>query len=447
MITSNLSVLKLLLQQQSTIKSASTVFKGVVSDTRQACKGALFIALNGANFDAHDYVDIAYQKGAVIALVAHFVDSDIPQVLVADTLIAYGVIAHYWRKEINPTVIAITGSNGKTTVKEMLAAILKQDLTVLATLGNFNNAIGVPQTLCQLSPGDTVAIIEMGANHAEEIRRLSAIAEPDVVYVNNASAAHLAGFGSLEGVQKAKGELYRYAKANATAIVNLDDAAAEQWIHSSATKNIISISTRLSNADIYASSKDNKLTIKTPNGDLNIVLKVKGAHNHSNALAAVGIALAVNAPTASMVKALSEFSGFNGRLQFVEGVNGCTIIDDTYNANPSSFKAGIKVLCDLPGDAWLAMGDMAELGDKAQKEHDKVVDFARHAGVKSLFTKGKMSNRSAHIMLEKASSYDSFDAMGNAIKARIRDNINMLVKGSRSAKMEQLVDLLKRGRG
>jgi len=445
MISANLSVLKLLFHSESELQSDSIPFTGVVTDTRKECAGSLFIALSGENFDGHEYVEAAHQKGAVIALVARPIDCDIAQVIVSDTLVAYGILANYWREHINPTVIAITGSNGKTTVKEMLSSILKLEFTVLATKGNLNNEIGVPQTLCELTLDDEIAIIEMGANHAEEIKRLSKIAEPNVVFVNNASGAHLEGFGSLQGVQQAKGELYRYAQANATAIINLDDAAAQQWIETSASNNIVTISSAEESADICARSQQDTLSIQTANDAFSVTLKVKGQHNHNNALAASSLALAVNASTQSIKTALAEFTGFKGRLQFVKGSNGSTIIDDTYNANPASFKAGINVLCELPGEAWLAMGDMSELGKNAQQEHDNVIDFAQHAGVKALFTKGAMSNQSARIMLDKACTYDSFDVMSDAIKARINDNVNLLVKGSRSAKMEELVTLLARG--
>lgn len=444
MITANCSVLKLLFNSQSDIKSDAIEFKGVVTDTRKNCMGSLFIALSGDNFDGHDYVDLAFEKGATIALVSQPVDSEIPQIIVEDTLIAYGFLANYWRKHVNPTVIGITGSNGKTTVKEMLASILTLEFQVLATAGNLNNEIGVPQTLCELSLDDDIAIIEMGANHAQEIKRLSAIAQPDVVYVNNASATHLEGFGSLEGVQKAKGELYRYAKHDAIALVNYDDAAAKQWITSSATKNIVTLSIESSEVDISAHYQAGELSIQTANDAFKIKLKVQGTHNHSNALAAASLALAVNASVDSIKTALSQFNGFKGRLQFVEGINGSTLIDDSYNANPTSFKAGIDVLCHLPGEAWIAMGDMAELGDDAQQEHNNVVDFAKHAGVKALFTKGNMSNQAANNMLEKASSYDSFEVMSDAIKQRLNENINLLIKGSRSAQMDKLVDLLRR---
>ncbi len=418
-------------------------FTGVVTDTRKSCSGALFIAITGEHFDGHDYVATAFAKGARIALVSRLVACAIPQVVVDDTVKAYGLLAHYWRQHVNPEVIAITGSNGKTTVKEMLHSILKREFNVLATKGNFNNEIGVPQTLCELSEDNDMAIIEMGANHADEIKRLSAIAAPDVVYVNNASATHIEGFGSLQGVRLAKGELYRYARRDAVALVNLDDEAATQWIQTSATQHIVTLSLSDSQADIYAHSKGDELSITTPDETYDVTLRVKGKHNHSNALAASGLALAVHASVGSIVQALSEFTGFKGRLQFLKGINGSTLIDDSYNANPTSFKAGINVLCALPGEAWLAMGDMAELGESAQQDHDNVVDFARHAGVKALFTKGQMSNHAAQKMLDKATTFESFDVMSDAIKGRINEHVNLLIKGSRSAQMDKLVDLLK----
>lgn len=444
MIAANYTVLNTLFDNNSELLSHEVDFVGVVTDTRKDCDGALFIALTGENFDGHNYVKAAYDKGAAIALVSNKVDCDIPQILVEDTLIAYGVIANYWRHQTNPKVIAITGSNGKTTVKEMLACILTLDHKVLATVGNLNNEIGVPQTLCELSHDDEIAIIEMGANHADEIRRLSQIAEPNVVYVNNASATHIEGFGSLEGVRKAKGELYQYAHHDTIALINGDDEAAKQWIEQSATRHIVTLSMANKEADINGLFKGEQLHIQSANNSFSLTLKVKGQHNHSNALAAIGLALAVNTSIDSIINALSQFNGFKGRLQFIEGVNGSTVIDDTYNANPTSFKAGINVLCDLPGEAWLAMGDMAELGEDAQQEHDNVVSFAQHAGVTALFTKGVMSNEAAKVMLDKACTYDSFEVMSDAIRARLNKNINLLVKGSRNAHMEDLVHLLKR---
>ena len=442
MINVDFSTLKSLFPSFEPVNPARQ-FTGVVTDTRKACHGTLFVAIAGEQFDGHDYVKKAAEKGAVVALVSKPIACDIEQIIVDDTLQAYGQLANYWRQHINPKVIAITGSNGKTTVKEMLASILSIDHHILATVGNLNNEIGVPQTLCGLSAKHDIAIIEMGANHAEEIKRLSAIAQPNVVYVNNASATHIEGFGSLQGVRNAKGELYQFAKSDTQAIINLDDDAATQWINQAATKQITTLSLQSKNADVVGRSDNDTLNVTTANDTFSVELKVKGQHNHSNALAAVALALACNTNSKSIVKSLSEFHGFKGRLQFIQGFNGSTLIDDSYNANPTSFKAGIRVLCDLPGEAWLAMGDMAELGKSAQQDHDNVVGFAQHAGVKALFTKGEMSNKAAKIMLDKACSYDSFEVMSDAIKARLNKNINVLVKGSRSAHMEDLVHLLK----
>lgn len=420
-------------------------FQGVVTDTRKECQGSLYIALEGEYFDGHDYVQAAYEKGAVIALVSKPIDSEIPQVLVNDTLKAYGLLANFWRRKVNPIVIAITGSNGKTTVKEMLANILSIESNVLATEANFNNEVGVPQTLCGLTKKHQFAVIEMGANHAGEIERLVKIAEPNLVYVNNAAGAHLEGFGSLQGVQQAKGEMYRYAHANSTAVFNSDDEASVEWLASANSQHKITISSQGNAADYESSFSENKLKIKTLSDRFAIALKVKGEHNHTNALAAATMALALNVARQNVISGLSAFVGFKGRLQFVEGFNGSTLIDDTYNANTASFKAGIKVLCALDGEAWLAMGDMGELGEQSQQEHDEVVRFAKNAGVKALFTKGLQSRKAARLMSHQAQSFDDFQPMIECIQGRLKSDINLLIKGSRSAQMERLVSALQRG--
>ncbi len=446
MIAMNSQQLLALFPQEVDV-SISFDFSGVETDSRKSCAGALFIALRGEHFDAHDFLQQAQAQGAVAALVERRVAQlEIPQIVVEDTLQAMARLANYWRHQVGTKVIAITGSNGKTTVKEMLGRILQAQAKVLMTPGNFNNAIGVPLTLFGLSPEDRFAVIEMGANHRHEIEQLVAIADPDVVYVNNARAAHLEGFGSVQGVIQAKGEMYQSAGANSIAVFNEDEDAAKYWQSICDSSQTLGFSLHLF-ADVMATviARDHGLQIEFEyqQDKALTTLKVAGMHNAQNAAAAITLALACGVDLSAACRALDGFSGVNGRQRFYPGLNDSTIIDDSYNANPDSLAAAVQVLCELDGEAWLALGDMAEMGDESLQLHQQALQAAKKSGVEQVFAFGKMSCSAAQVFDQQGHCFESHDEMADYIAPRLHRSVNLLVKGSRSAQMEKIVSRLR----
>lgn len=420
-------------------------FCGVTIDSRKNCEGRLFVAIRGDHFDGHDYVAIAYLNGAVAALVESEVDCDIAQIVVDDCKQAMALLANHWRHSCQATVIALTGSNGKTTVKDMLCQILLHEAPTHATKGNFNNDIGLPLTLFDLSTEDRFAVVELGANHAGEIATLAKIAEPDIVYVNNVAASHLAGFGSVQGVIEAKGELYAYCQPQHRALFNLDEAASQYWQSICAAENTLSCALN-KDAEVGANwnQDDDGLSLEVNYGQdkQTVSLQVYGEHNARNALAAISIALMIGLEFGQAVQNLAGFAGVKGRLQMKRGPQGSRLIDDSYNANPGSLEAGIKVLCSLPGEAWLALGDMGELGSESEALHKKVAQIAIHQGVEKLFGVGEMSCVASEEFGKDGYCYEQIDEMAEAIREQIHQGVNLLVKGSRSAGMERLVDYL-----
>jgi len=420
-------------------------FQGVTIDSRQPCNGKMFVAIKGDNFDGHQFVDTAYRNGALVALVEDRQDCDIAQIVVADCKRAMGQLANYWRRHCNPCVIALTGSNGKTTVKEMLYQILARQADTLATMGNFNNDIGLPLTLFQLKPEHQFAILEMGANHRGEIARLAEIAQPDIVYVNNVAAAHLAGFGDIQGVIEAKGELYAYCGSGQKALFNADEVASQFWRGNCAAQTQLSCALDKP-ADVGAnwSSDGDVLQVEFSYlGEQQACdIAVIGEHNVRNALAAISLALLAGNELTSAVANLAGFSGVKGRLQVMPGPVNSRLIDDSYNANPDSLEAGIKVLCSLKGNPWLALGDMAELGAEAVTLHREAARTARRYGVEKLFGVGEMSCIASEEFGDAGTCYENVNSMAQAILSQIHKDVNLLVKGSRSAGMERLVALL-----
>ena len=424
---------------------ADTSFSGVTIDSRQPCEGKLFVAIRGDNFDGHQFVQAAFQNGAIAALVEAPQDCEITQLQVADCKLAMGQLANFWRHHCDPCVIGLTGSNGKTTVKEMLYQVLAGDAPTLATQGNFNNDIGVPLTLFGLKPGHRYAVIEMGANHRGEIARLAEIAEPDIVYVNNVAAAHLAGFGDIQGVIEAKGEIYAYCGPSQRALFNIDEVASQYWREHCAA--LTSLDCGLDKpADVSASWSitGEQLAIEFSYRDktASCELAVIGEHNVRNALAAVSLALLAGLELEPAVANLAGFSGVKGRLQIVSGPARSRLIDDSYNANPDSLEAGIKVLCSLKGEPWLALGDMGELGDDEVELHRQAARSARRQGVSKLFGVGEMSCIASREFGDGGACYDDIDELANAIRAQIHPGVNLLVKGSRAAGMERLIKSL-----
>jgi UDP-N-acetylmuramoyl-tripeptide--D-alanyl-D-alanine ligase len=420
-------------------------FNGVSTDSRNIIPGSLFIALRGPNHDGHQHVAAAAAAGAVAALVEHPVECVIPQMIVADSRLALGHLAAAWRRELATPLVAVTGSNGKTTVKEMCAAILGVAGETMATRGNLNNDIGVPLTLLRLQQQHRYGVIEMGANHPGEIAYLTALTRPQVAILNNAASAHLEGFGSLEGVARAKAEIFEGLSDNGVAIINADDAFAPLWRELTRSKQVLSFGLEVGadvtarwQGDVYGS----RLEVSTPVGEFRLDLGLPGRHNVMNALAAIAAATALNIESEQIVAGLESMQAVGGRLQVRRGLNGATVLDDSYNANPASLRAGITVLAQCSGQRYLALGDMGELGAEAAELHRQVGDEARRAGLDALYACGVLSRGAVEAFGENGRYFEQQQQLIEAMLPEMKDDVTVLVKGSRSSRMERVVEAL-----
>jgi UDP-N-acetylmuramoyl-tripeptide--D-alanyl-D-alanine ligase len=423
-------------------------FNGVCSDSRSIIPGSLFIALRGPNHDGHQHVAAAAEAGAVAALVEHSVDCVIPQIIVDDSRLALGRLASAWRQELATPLVAVTGSNGKTTVKEMCAAILAQAGNTLATRGNLNNDIGVPLTLLRLQTENQYGVIEMGANHPGEIRYLTNLTRPQVAILNNAAEAHLEGFGSLEGVAKAKGEIFEGLAENGVAIVNADDQFAPLWREMSTGHQVITFGLEQQadvrarwQGDVYGS----RLEVTTPISEFQLDIALPGRHNVMNALAAIAAATALNIDSHQIIDGLGSLQAVGGRLKTCRGINDATVIDDSYNANPASMGAGIRVLAECEGRRYLALGDMGELGADAAALHRKVGSEAREAGIDGLYATGSLSRGAVEAFGENGHFFEQQQQLIAALLPQMKSDVTVLVKGSRSSRMERVVEALSAG--
>jgi UDP-N-acetylmuramoyl-tripeptide--D-alanyl-D-alanine ligase len=420
-------------------------FVGCGTDSRTIDAGTLFVALRGPTFDGHAFVEHAVQRGAVAALVEDVAAHGAPTLVAADSLAALGALAGGWRARFALPLVAVTGSNGKTTVKEMIAAILGRDQAVLATRGNLNNLIGLPLTLLDLDQHHAAAVVEMGANRAGEIARMVEIARPDVGIVTQCAPAHLEGFGSLDGVARAKGELFAGLADDATAIINADDAYADLWRSLAGGRRRLTFALERE-ADVRArwqpAAWGSLAWFDLPDARIEVRLPLLGRHNVANAAAAVAAAVAMEVDGAGIVAGLESLGPVKGRLQPRRGRGGWRIIDDTYNANPASLRAGLDVLvaCDPP--RWLVLGDMAELGPAGERHHRSAGALARELGVEHLWTTGVLSRASADAFGAGARHYDDQAELIDALAARVPEGATVLVKGSRSMRMERVVDAL-----
>ena len=426
---------------------ADVEIKSVGTDSRAIQSQQLFVALNGKNFDGHDYAAQSLQQGAAAVLVSANVAS--PAVLVKDTRLALGDLAAHWRHKFSMPVVAITGSNGKTTVKEMLAAILKvasgADEKVLATQGNLNNDIGLPLTMLNLNQGHEFAVLEMGMNHRGEIRYLTHLANPNVALVNNAGSAHIGELGSYEAIAEAKGEIFEGLTETGVAIINADDVFADLWKKISSKNKQMTFGLN-GKSDVSAryqlNAMNSNIELITPVGNVDFNLPVPGEHNVRNALAAATAAIALNVPLNKIAQGLSSFAGVKGRLQPKSGFAGARVIDDTYNANPLSMKAAIDVLGANQGQRIFVMGDMAELGDDAAKMHAEIGAYAKAANVETFYALGKLTPQAVSAFGASAQYFESVEGLVDALKKQMNSNVTVLVKGSRSARMERVVDLI-----
>jgi UDP-N-acetylmuramoyl-tripeptide--D-alanyl-D-alanine ligase len=423
-------------------------FMGVTTDSRAVNAGDLFVALPGEHFDGHQYVAQAAGRGAVAAMVARRVEGGIAQVVVDDTRLALGRLAGHWRGRFTLPLVALTGSNGKTTVKDMIAAILAAHCgtreAVLATRGNLNNDIGMPLTLLQLREAHRFAVIEMGMNHAGEIDYLTRIARPAVALVNNAQRAHVGILGSVEAVARAKGEIYSGLSETGVAVVNADDPHAAYWRSLNAGRRVISFGFA-TGADVGAVRTGEAWRFTTPGGSFQVALQVRGEHNVRNALAACAAAHALGVAPAAMQAGLASFGGVPGRLQRRATPTGAIVIDDTYNANPESMKAALAVLAEEPGRKVFVMGDMGELGDDSAALHAEVGDYARKAGIDSLMATGEASRQAVQAFGKGATHFDDVESLALAAARESQRGATVLVKGSRFMRMERVSDALAGG--
>ena len=427
------------------------VYERICTDSRKLKAGDLFIALKGDNFDAHDFLGQALDIGASAAVVERFhPEIKLPQIVVANTVTALGALGAQWRKQFAGKVIAVTGSSGKTTVKGFLQSILAEQGSVHATPGNWNNHIGTPLTLFGLGDQE-FGVIEIGTSHPGEIADLAQMVKPHVALVNNVMPAHIEGFGSVDAIAREKSAIYRFLKDTDTAVINADDAYAD----------FMAGQTTFCHQLTFGMSQEGnpQFTISAANGELNqngcygfrlsvggeeqfVQLSVPGAHNVQNALAAASCAYAVGASIENIVSGLRGYLGSPGRMQIKTAIGGAMVVDDSYNANPGSVKAAIDYLASVQGTAILVFGDMGELGDLVDQAHREVGEYAKSKHIDALYSVGPKSALAAEAMGKQGYAFSDQCALVKALKLAIKNDVTVLVKGSRSARMEQVVNAL-----
>jgi len=428
---------------------ADLPLSGVSTDTRAIAAGQLFIALRGERFDAHDFLAPAVASGATALLVADEtkLPAGVSAVVVDDTRLALGRLAAAWRAQFDIPVIAVTGSNGKTTTKEMIAAILKAAFgdAVLATRGNLNNDIGLPLTLLGLNATHRAAVIEMGMNHPGEIAYLAPLGAPTVALVTNAQRAHLEGMGDLDEVAREKGSIFAGLQANGVAVINADDAYAETWRAMAAPHAVRTFGVDHA-ADVFGKVRqhglETALEVGAPEGEAAIRLSIPGRHNARNAMAAAAACLAAGLPLSAVLAGLESFAGVKGRLQRRSGKNGAEILDDTYNANPDSVRAGIDVLAATIGRKLLVLGDMGEIGEASGQYHDEIGGYAKSQGIDRLYALGDAAQQAVRNFGEGARHYCNVEKLIAAVDKELGPETTVLVKGSRFMKMERVADAL-----
>ena len=435
------------------------VFSGVSTDTRTLRPGELFVALRGDSHDGHGFISQAREAGAAAAMVDKTAplapQGDFPLLRVADTRSALGSLAASWRSRFSIPLVALTGSSGKTTVKEMLAAILREVVSrtspaapadgVLATRGNLNNDIGMPLTLLELRAEHRYAVIEMGMNHAGEIRALTALARPDVALVNNAGSAHIEFLGSHEAIARAKGEIFEELGPGGIAVINADDRFAPLWRELAGSRTRVEFGLEHA-ADVTAEyelgAAESVVALKVRGAEARTTIPAPGLHNVRNALGAAAAAVALEITLDAVASGLRSFAGIKGRLQRRRGRAGSSVIDDTYNANPESVRAAIAVLAQSDGKKILVLGDMGELGTAAPALHTELGAAARQAGVDRLLALGEHSKETARAFGTGAAHYASVGALVADLTPLLAPDVTVLVKGSRFMRMERVVQAI-----
>lgn len=402
-------------------------FRGVSTDSRQDCTGNLFVALKGENFNGEQFCQQAAKNGAIAVLVTHAIDLEIPQLICEDTLSALSILAKNWAKQCQAKIIAITGSNGKTTVKNMISSILSQNNQCSATRGNLNNEIGVPLTLCHIHPNDKYAVIEMGAAKLGDISWLISLVKIHTAVITNVSAAHIGRFGSFANIVKEKGQIISSLKQNDYAVLPIDDSHFSEW-KTHTLGNIISFGEN-NHADVNIESLRE------------INLPVVGKHNFTNAACAKAIAMSFQINEQDIKNGLENFKPEKGRLQNLGVINGVQIINDAYNANPSSVMAAIDVLAQTQGSTTLVLGDMAELGKDSQELHKLMGEYAQNNNITQLFSIGNMSAFASEKFMG-ARHFDNMDKLKSHLQNNWSSIDTLLVKGSRSMRLENLINAL-----
>ncbi len=429
-----------------TLRGEDLHFRGVSTDTRSLKPGELFVALQGPNFDGTKFVRQAEERKAAGAVVPQVIETSLPTIVVDDTLTALGALAASWRRQMPATVVGITGSNGKTTLKELLASCLSISDPTLATHGNLNNEIGMPLMLLRMGENHRYAVIEMGANHPGEIAYLTSLASPRIVAITNAAPAHLEGFGSVEGVAKAKGEIIIGDDGPECVILNADDDYFDYWSSLVGDAELVSFGLS-AEADVRASGIEatesgSTFTLHMPESSFSVTISLQGRHNVLNACAAAAIARSLGISDQQIKKGLEAVQPFHGRLQPVTSFSGAMLFDDSYNANPVSVQAAADFLATQTGTTWLVLGDMAELGGDGALLHAHTGWVVRESGVANLLATGPLSKKTVDAFGENGRWYTCIDNLIDDLQKLVAEGDVVLVKGSRSMGMERVVDAL-----
>jgi UDP-N-acetylmuramoyl-tripeptide--D-alanyl-D-alanine ligase len=429
------------------LRGSDVQFSDVCTDSRTLKSGDLFVALRGERYDGHDFVAKAAAAGAVAALIdrAHVRSAPLPVAAVEDTTVALGALAAHWRRQFHIPLVAVAGSNGKTTVKEMIAACLRAhygDEAVLATRGNLNNHIGLPLTLLTLRAAHRVGVVEVGMNHPGETAELAQIAGPSIAVINNAQREHQEFMRSVTDVADEHASLIKALPADGIAVINADDVHAAVWRVAAGHREVrdfgfdqkaaVSATCELQTASAL-------LAVRTPEAVATLNLPVAGEHNARNALAAIAAATAAGATLESCVRALSGFAAVKGRLQIKRSRQGALLIDDTYNANPDSVRAAIDVLARTPGRKLLVLGDMGEVGDQGRDFHTEIGMYAHECGIDALYGLGELAAHAVRAFGEGARHYAAIETLLVDVGAALGPQATVLVKGSRFMQMERVV--------
>lgn len=424
--------------------------EAVSIDTRTLRKNDLYVAIKGEHFDGHDFVEKAEQAGAAALIVGRRMETQLPQVLVADTRLALAEMAGVWRRRLPVKVAGVTGSNGKTTVKEMIAAILSLNDEVLSTQGNLNNDIGVPLTLLRLHEKHRYAVIEMGANHPGEIGYTSRYAKPDVAVITNVGAAHIEGFGDLQGVATAKGEIVDSLGDQGIAVLNRDDEYFPYWQQLAGGRRIVSFGLR-ETADVRADNIrtginghefETTFDLRTATDRLPLRLKLAGNHNVVNALAAAAVCTQFDIGLPQIRDGLADMRPVTGRLQPLVSRQGNVVIDDSYNANPTSLKAALDVLVQCGGEPWLVLGAFGELGPDSLRLHREIGELCKAMNIVRLLATGPDARHCVDAFGKGATFFATQEELIAALQQQLTGRETLLIKGSRTRKMENVAAAL-----